>query len=205
MGEMSNTNIGEVGEGMLPKEILDYWGDVALYEEEQKRALFLLGYLVGEIGNAQSATGHKKKPILDKINFQGMGADKLRRLANDVLEKLRQYDRLQYNENIYSVLKSLMDNNMGKWYLSNQENVFYVLSGYAFSNYLVRKRSKDKCFEELKKVSEYIEKAKEEGKRTEEMEKILEEAKELAENYKYSEARKLLKKIEIPNKDKEVE
>lgn len=211
MSEMSNTNIGEVGEGMLPKEILDYWSDVVLYEEEQKRALFLLGYLVGEIGNAQSATGHKKKPILDKINFQGMGTDKLRRLANDVLEKLRQNKGsdgktlLEHNEDRYSVLKLLMDNNIANWNLSNQENVFYTLSGYAFSNYLVRKRSKDKYFEELKKVSEYIEKANEEDKDTEEEETILEEVRELGENYKYFEARKLLKKIEIPNKDKEVE
>lgn len=203
MGEMSNTNIGKVEAGMLPKEILDYWSDVVLYEEEQKGALFLLGYLVGEIGNAQSSTGHKKKPILDKINFQGMGTDKLMRLADDVLEKLRQYDRLQYNEDTYSMLKLLMDNNINGWNLSNQENVFYVLSGYAFSNYLVRKRSKDKYFEELKKVSEYIEKAKEEDKDTEEEETILEEVRELGENYKYFEARKLLKKIEIPNKEVE--
>ena len=133
VGGKSNANIGEVGEGMLPKEILDYWSEVALYVDEQKRALFLLGYLVGEIGNAQSATGHKTKPILDKINFQGMGVDKLIRLSNDILEKLMQYDKLQYNEDSYSALKSLLDNHIANWNLSNQENVFYSLSGYAFS------------------------------------------------------------------------
>ena len=205
MGEKSNANIGEVEECMLPKEILDYWSDVALYGEEQKRALFLLGYLVGAIGNAQSATGHKTKPILDKINFQGMGVEKLIRLSNDVLEKLNQYDKLQYNEDVYSVLKSLLDNNIANWNLSNQENVFYSLSGYAFSNYLVRMRSKNMYFEELKKVSEYIEKNKDDSRKTKEMEKILEEAKGLAEEYKYSAARKLLRNIEILNKDKEVE
>jgi len=205
VNEVSNANTGEIGESMLPKEILDYWSDVALYGGEQKRALFLLGYLFGVVGNAQSATGHKNKPILDKINFQGMGAEKLIRLSNDVLEKMKQYDLLQYNEDTYSVLKSLLDNNIASWSLSNQENVFYTLSGYAFSNYLVRKRSKSMYFEELKKASEYIEKIKEDSSRTKEMGKILEEAKGLAEEYKYSAARKLLKNIEILNKDKEGE
>jgi len=161
---MNKTNIGEVVEGMLPKEILNYWSDVLLYEDEQRRAVFLLGYLVGEIGNAQSGAGHKKKPILNKINFQGMGTDKLMRLANDLLEKLRQYDRLQYNEDTHSELKRLLDNNIGKWNLSDQENVFYTLSGYAVSNYLARKRSKDKYIEDYEKIANYVEKAEKEGK-----------------------------------------
>ena len=207
MSEMSNANMGEVEVGMLPKEILDYWSDVVLYKDEQKRVLFLLGYLVGEIGNAQSGAGHKKKPILDKINFQGMGLEKLIRLSDDVLEKLRQNKGsdgktlLEHNENIYSVLKLLMDNNTDKWNLSNQENVFYTLSGYAFSNYLVRKRSKDKYAEELKKRASYVEKREKEGKKVEEENMILKEAQELAQKFRYWEARKALEKIEMVNEE----
>jgi CRISPR-associated protein Csh1 len=210
MSNMRNTNIGEVGVGMLPKEILDYWSDVVLYENEQRRALFLLGYLVGEIGNAQSGAGHKKKPILDKINFQGMGLEKLIRLSNDVLEKLRQNKGsdgktlFEHDEDIYSLLKRLMDNNIdiAKWTLSNQENVFYTLSGYAFSNYLVRKRSKDKYDEEHKKRANYVEKAEEEGKNVEEEKRFLKEARELAQSFKYWEARKVLEKIEMEKEEK---
>lgn len=203
MGEMSNTNIGEVEAGVLPKEILDYWGDVVLYEEEQKRALFLLGYLVGEIGNAQSGAGHKKKPILDKINFQGMGTDKLMRLSNDVLEKLRQYDRLQYNEYTYSVLKSLVDNNMGKWNLSNQENVFYVLSGYAFSNYSGWQRYVKGIEEKIKQKESEIQRAREGGKDITEQERLLDEAKKLfyGAEKDYKRVNELLKKIEILDKE----
>lgn len=203
MEEMSNTNIGEVEAGVLPKEILDYWGDVVLYEEEQKRALFLLGYLVGEIGNAQSGAGHKKKPILDKINFQGMGTDKLMRLSNDVLEKLRQYDRLQYNEYTYSVLKSLMDNNMGKWNLSNQENVFYVLSGYAFSNYSGWQRYVKGIEEKIKQKESEIQRAREGGKDITEQERLLDEAKKLfyGAEKDYKRVNELLKKIEILDKE----
>jgi len=203
MNKMYEPNIDKI-DSMLPKEILDYWENIKIYNDNSKKALFLLGYLVGEIGNAQSAKDIKNKPILNKINFQGMGAEKLVRLANDVLEKLKQYDKLHYNEEIYSALKLLMDNNIENWNLSNQDNVFYTLSGYAFSNYLIRKRSKDRYFEELTKIFEYIEKSKEGGENIQEEEKMLKEAKELGENYKYSEARKLLEKIKIPNKNKEV-
>jgi CRISPR-associated protein Csh1 len=134
MDNMSNTNIGKIGD-MVPKEILGYWNSIEIYRDDSKKALFLLGYLIGEVGSAQSSTGHKKKPILDKVNFQGMGVEKLNRLTGDVLEKLRQNNILQYNEDAYSSLKILIDSNIVKWGLSNQENVFYVLSGYAFSNY----------------------------------------------------------------------
>ncbi len=205
MSEMSNANMGEVEVGMLPKEILNYWSDVVLYKDEQKRVLFLLGYLVGEIGNAQSGAGHKKKPILDKINFQGMGLEKLIRLSDDVLEKLRQNKGsdgktlLEHNENSYSVLKLQMDNNIDMWNLSNQENVFYTLSGYAFSHYLVRKRSKDKYAEVLKKRASYVEKVEKEGINVEEENMILKEAQELAQKFKYWEARKVLEKIEMVN------
>jgi len=210
MSDMSDTNIGEVEAGMLPKEILDYWSDIALYENEQRRALFLLGYLVGEIGNAQSATGHKKKPILDKINFQGMGVEKLIRLSNDVLEKLRQNKGsdgktlFEHNEDRYSIFKRLMDNNItiAKWTQSNQENVFYTLSGYAFSNYLVRKRSKDKYDAKYRKRASYVEKAEEEGKNVEEEKGILKEAQELAQKFKYWEAGKVLEKIEMEKEEK---
>ncbi len=202
MDEMNNVKTVET-QDMLPKEILDYWNVIKVYEDPCKKALFLLGYLVGEIGNAQSGAGHKKKPILNKINFQGMGTEKLIRLTDDVLEKLKQYDILQYNENIFSSFKMLLDSNISNWKPSNQETVFYTLSGYAFSNYLVRKRSKNRYEEELKKKSEYVEKVKKEGKNIVEEGNILKEAKELADSYKYSDARKVLDKIKISDKGRE--
>lgn len=198
MNETNNMVSVEVEE-LLPKEILKYWVSTEIYNDECKKALFSLGYLIGETGNAQSGTGHKKKPILNKINFQGMGLEKLAQLSNEVLEKLRQYNISQYNEDIYSALKLLMDRNISQWNLSNKENVFYVLSGYAFSNYMMRKRSKDKYFEELNKKVDYIKKVKDEGKNTEKEEAILKEVIELGDEYKYSDARKLLEKIKMPN------
>lgn len=199
MNEISNIDIEDVG-SLLPKEIVDYWKDLQMYRDDCKKALFLLGYLVGEIGNAQSTTGHKKKPILDKINFQGMGTDKLMRLTDDVLEKLRQYDILQYNENIYSALKLLLDVNITQWKLSNQENVFYVLSGYAFSNFSGWRRYVKGIEEKIKQKEGEIQRAKKEGKDTMEQERLLDEAKKLfyGEDKDYKGANEVLNNIKIP-------
>ena len=97
--------------------------------------LFLLGFLIGEIGKAQYDSSNKTKPILKKINYQGMDKGKILRLVNDVLEKLDQYKILSYNEVIYAEMKKLLDKNWQSWNISNEEAVFFVLSGYAYATY----------------------------------------------------------------------
>ena len=97
--------------------------------------LFLLGFLIGEIGKAQYNSSNKTKPILKKINYQGMDKGKILRLVNDVLEKLDQYKILSYNEVIYAEMKKLLDKNWQSWNISNEEAVFFVLSGYAYATY----------------------------------------------------------------------
>lgn len=204
MNEIGNKNIKDVV-NLLPKGILSYWKDMEIYNNECRRALFLLGYLIGEIGNAQSARDIKKKPILNKINFQGMGTEKLVRLTNDVLEKLRQFDKLKYSENIYAALKLLMDGNIMKWRLSNQENVFYILSGFAFLNYSSWQRYVKEIEEKIKQKDNEIQKAKEGGKNLTEQEYLLNKAKKLffGEEKDYKRVNGILKNIKII--DKEVE
>lgn len=201
MDNMGNTNMGKI-EDMLPKDISGYWNSIEIYNDDRKKALFLLGYLIGKVGSAQSDAGHKKKPILDKVNFQGMGAEKLNRLTGDVLEKLRQNNILQYNENIYSALKILIDSNIARWGLSNQENVFYILSGYAFSNYSGWQRYVKGIEEEIKKKETGILKAKENNRDVTEQEHLLNEAKRMFGEKEYQKTKDILKGIKIT---KEVE
>lgn len=132
-----------------------------------------------------------------------MGTEKLMRLSDDVLEKLKQYNILQYNENIYSALKLLMDTNIAQWKLSNQENVFYALSGYAFSNYLGFQKFIKSIEDEIKQKEKYIQKAKKEGNDITEQESLLNEAKELVygEKKDYKKAREILKNIKTEVKD----
>ncbi len=121
-------DFGELNVRKDVKEFLEKMGF-----DEQKTAMFLIGYLVGEVGNAQYNAGMKNKPILKKIIYQGMGAKRLVTFVNEIFEKLVQYEKLQYNEPVFAAAKSLLDKNIDKWELSDKENVFYILSGYAYN------------------------------------------------------------------------
>jgi len=190
-----------ITDDLIPKDILEYWENLEIYQDNQKKGLFLLGYLIGEIGNQQKVKEIKNKPILNKLNFQGMGTEKLSRLSSDILEKMRQFKLLEFNESIYSASHLMIEENIENWTLSNQENVFYILSGFAFSNYLMRKRSKDKYSKELQEKMQLIEKMKKEGKNVEEFEKLLSDAKAKADEHKYYDAKEILKQIKIKEQE----
>ncbi len=114
----------------------DIGGDIKEYIQtlgldEEAAALFLLGYLIGEIGVRQYRDyGHK--PVLNKINFQGMDQGRLLVLFNEVMEKLHQMKLYGGVEKIYNESKKLVDKNLRNWSKSPQENVYYLLSGYAY-------------------------------------------------------------------------
>lgn len=187
---------------MIPEQILDYWDNLEIYEDNQRKALFLLGYMIGEVGISQSSKEIKNKPILNKINFQGMSIEKLIRLANEIPEKLRQYGKLSYNENINTAFRIIFECELAKWKLSSQENVFYVISGYSYSNYISWIRYKKITEELLLTKSEVIDKLKNSQVNTEIYEKLLTEAKNwiYGERKDFRKARELLTQISIDNK-----
>lgn len=110
---------------------------------EQEAAMFLLGYLIGQIGNAQYKKAQKgtqeksentpNKPILNKLNFNGLDKQKIVRLTKDVFNKLNQEKILHYNEVIFYEMKRLVDSNIKIWKLNKDESLFYVLSGYSYA------------------------------------------------------------------------
>ncbi|MFW5437301.1 TM1802 family CRISPR-associated protein [Paenibacillus apiarius] len=100
----------------------------------EARALFYLGVMVQKVAREQYRKGHKTKPILKKIHFQGMKQYEIIRLGHDVYEKFRQYDVFNtYTE----TLINRYNDNYGKikdnWPLSEQANVFYLMSGYGYA------------------------------------------------------------------------
>lgn len=113
---------------------------------EQQTSLVLLGKLIYEVGRAQERNKLTSKPILEKINYQGMSISKIQKLSNEVFEKLKQYKLITdggskyFIQNIYSDHKLLLDKNIKNWKLSNQENVFYLLSGYAIGSRPIDKK-----------------------------------------------------------------
>ncbi len=124
----------------IPQEFMEYIRICGFGEPEC--GLFLLGTLIGDIGSKQAKQAMKSekkgsKPILNKINFQGMPIDRIKILTNEVYYKLAQ-EKLLYpaQEKIFATAKKLIDENLNKWGLHPHENVYYLMSGYAFKTAL---------------------------------------------------------------------
>jgi len=131
MGEPSD--LADEGTEQLPDDVVSWFRETG-YIPRQK-ALFLLGCLVGEVGRAQYRKGDRKKSILEKIDFNGMGKERIMELANSVLRSLRDYRILDFNEKLYHQMKSLLDRHIRELRSDPVENVYYLLSGYAFTTY----------------------------------------------------------------------
>ncbi|MBA1336533.1 MAG: CRISPR-associated protein, Csd1 family [Firmicutes bacterium] len=131
--EGSAMNVSELS---IKDKLKNYIGTMGY--NEQQSAMFILGYLIGEIGNAQHKRLDGEKPILNKLNFNGIDKAKVKRLVNDVYNKLNQEKsndkKLRvYHETEYFELKKLLDANFHSWKLNKSENLFYILSGYSFA------------------------------------------------------------------------
>ena len=102
---------------------------------KEAKGLFYLGTMIYQIGVAQARSKHTQKPILDKISFGGMNSKDVVQLYLEVIEKTRQY---QKNVNLwwFERLQKQMHLNFGDLssvkLLNEKENVFYIMSGYAF-------------------------------------------------------------------------
>ncbi|WP_152947877.1 TIGR02556 family CRISPR-associated protein [Desulfofundulus thermobenzoicus] len=107
-------------------------------------ALFLLGYLMNQVGREQAEAGYRQKPVLEKLNYAGMLWSKVVRLSNIVFDQLRQYDILRYNEGLFAIMKKLFDAHREQWPFSPEENVFYILSGYAYATRAAIKAKADR-------------------------------------------------------------
>jgi CRISPR-associated protein Csh1 len=95
---------------------------------DQQKAMFYLGRMVNIIGYAQYSKGHEQKPILQKINFNGMGLREIVKLRSELYEKARQYkEDISFIDGKFA---KLFDYN--NWNLSNYEALFFLLNGYSF-------------------------------------------------------------------------
>lgn len=97
---------------------------------EQEKAMFYLGRVLSEIAYAQYKKGHESKPVLNKINFNGMDADSILRFSNDLGEKTRQYN---IHRSTYWDFSRFRERFSDKdWSLSKERSVFYLMAGYSF-------------------------------------------------------------------------
>lgn len=102
---------------------------------DDHRAVFFLGVILNNVGYAQAQKKHESKPVLGKINYNGMNASALKRLRNELFEKCRQYDILRYNEGNFAKFTDLFkdsDNDHWDKRIKPETALFYLLSGYSF-------------------------------------------------------------------------
>lgn len=103
-----------------------------------QKSLFYLGALVNKIGLAQYRKDHISKPILNKIQYQGMSRNEILQLYLDVWEKVTQYARGQHPswmldcERLAERFNFYAGNADSKEWIYEQQNVFFIMSGYAF-------------------------------------------------------------------------
>ena len=115
-------------------EHMNKWLESMGYDE-YNTALFLLGYIIAQIGNAQYKKGDEKKSILDKIDFKGMKKERILLLACELLQSLRNYKILNYNESYYYKMMELLNKVEKEIDRDPVDNLFYILSGYAYGTY----------------------------------------------------------------------
>ncbi len=122
---------------------------------DDAKALFYLGILINRVAIAQYNKEHKTKPILKKIQFQGMTKKEICKLYADVVEKLRQYDKITlFTEAIMNRFHYYFGNLDKQWDLNDQANVFYLMAGYS---YMVGNKYPDMTEEEITALNEMTE------------------------------------------------
>ncbi|MFX0559025.1 TM1802 family CRISPR-associated protein [Tepidibacillus infernus] len=99
----------------------------------EAKALFFLGTLLHRVAVAQYQKEHKTKPILKKIQFQGMDQHEILRLYKEIIEKLRQYNKMTlFSEHLMNRYHHYHGVLRKDWPLSDHANVFYIMAGYAY-------------------------------------------------------------------------
>ena len=102
----------------------------------QQQALFFLGRALSRVAYAQQKSDHNK-PVLNKLNYNGMDRRTIILLANDLMEKGNQYKNKEKNtlpviERYLKAFFNLFHANDQDWKVPPHEALFFILSGYTY-------------------------------------------------------------------------
>ncbi len=133
--EATSSSDSSVIEVNLGQKINRFFSEMGYTTEQQ--ALFFLGRMVNTIARVQYAQKHKHKPILDKLDYNGMDRSKVIRLYDELFAKSRQYAKvmlekrltIEYDANRFS---QSFPADAKRWTLTPDETLFYILTGYSF-------------------------------------------------------------------------
>ncbi len=107
----------------------------------EHQALFYLGRVLNTVAQTQYKKEHKNKPVLKKLNYNGMDRDDIRRLYHDLREKTQQYNIHKFTETNLSRFSMLFKHE--RWTMKPEEALFFILSGYAFFAGKTKKANND--------------------------------------------------------------
>lgn len=104
-------------------------------------ALFCLGRTLSVVGYAQECKNHITRPILNKVNYNGMELNNLKDLSRALLEKGKQYQIVTTNkgkkyharkriEEWIDLFSKYLDDS--DWEISKEDAVFHLMAGYVF-------------------------------------------------------------------------
>lgn len=96
------------------------------YNDAQK-SMFYLGRMLSSVAYIQK---DKKKTVLEKVNFNGMDRKEIQRLRIALMEKAEQYKEI--GKIIFNDSQFTKHFDFNNWNMSEQEAVFFLLSGYSF-------------------------------------------------------------------------
>ena len=142
--ENQNTELENTQESKTQK----FFRECNYTNRPDKIALFYLGKLIRKVALAQSVKQKGgRKPILDKINYSGMSQIEIQWLYCEVVEKLKQYEQLDYFAELdmeaFSIFFAKADKDSNSWQLSNQENTFFLFMGYSMFFDVIEKKQKN--------------------------------------------------------------
>lgn len=155
--EVGCTSFGGAAVSVLvPESYRTAMRELGLSEQEQ--SLFLLGVLLARVATEQYRSDQSRtKPILEKLNYSGMSLPRVIVFANELFDKLRQYRLLsgEYaaeNEVLFAEAIQQLTRHRSHWPLTDAENVYFVLAGYAYETGRMIRRGRDKSAAELQEV-----------------------------------------------------
>lgn len=107
------------------------------YTNDQK-ALFYLGRMLNSVNYIQK---DKNKTVIDKVNYNGMEKDDIVRLRIGLIEKAKQYGKVNYV--VFDDAKFAKFFNYNDWSLDSKEALFFILTGFSFGATSKEENNKD--------------------------------------------------------------
>jgi len=108
-----------------------------VYEDDEKKGLFILGYLIGEIKKKQ-----EKGNIMALLNYEGIRPNRVIYLISRIAEQLELKDLMKSNKNEFGLMKEYLEDIIDSK-LKKEEIVFYILSGIAFSSVYYKNKKQE--------------------------------------------------------------